>query len=169
MWEDVSSNKKTLKIVEESFIKLIEASTLSNELNDNYIRNVETGQHTLEKAYDAKLTVFMEAIEQKFNEKLLRITKSFDDKINNMKLIIGSLKIEVNDNYIRCVEEGKHTLEKGYDAKVAVFREGIEQTFNEKLHYTTKSSDDKINNVELMIGRFKIQVQRQLNNLINAN
>ena len=86
-----------------------------------------------------------------------------------MKLIIGSLKIQVNDNYIRCVEEGKHTLEKGYDAKVAVLREAIEQTFNEKLLRTTKSSDDKINNMKLIIGRFKIHVQRQLNNLINAN
>ena len=111
----------------------------------------------------------MEAIEQEFNEKLLRLTKSFDDKISNMELITGSLRIQVNYNYIRSVEEGKHTLEKSYDAKVAVFREAIEQTFNEKLRCTTKSSDDKITNMELIIGRFKIQVQRQLNNLINAN
>ena len=105
----MSSNKKAIKVVEES----IEASAVNKEINDKYIRSMEKGKHTLEKAYDAKLTVFMEAIEQTFNEKLLRITKSFDDKIHNMKLIIGSFKIQTQkqlNNLINAKSEQENNI-----------------------------------------------------------
>ena len=59
----------------------------------------------LEKNYDAKLTVFMETIQKEVDRKLKKIGTSLDNKINDIKTIIGSFKIQtqkqINELQIR--------------------------------------------------------------------
>ena len=51
----------------------------------------------LEKAYDEKLVTFTENCEKKLMEYIKRTTCNFDNKINNLKTVIGTLKLSVQN------------------------------------------------------------------------
>ena len=94
IWSNIDANKNAIKGVEQSILKIFEIiketeiNKKSSEKNDSEILKLET-------MFDNKLTIFMEAYEEKMEEKIKRVCQSFDTKLGAMKTIVANFKISV--------------------------------------------------------------------------
>ena len=108
VFEKIEENKKAIKTMEESVVKLLEIFEETNK-REGLISDVSEAVKRdelleLEKKYDEKLTVFMEGYSEEINRKIENVCKSFDKKIENIRQVIGQFKMstqkQINELYL---------------------------------------------------------------------
>ena len=120
MWQQIEANNNAIKAVQESVMKLLEISEETKKKH-NLISDVSNTAKRcelleLEKKYDNKLAIFMEAYSKEMTEKIQSICKTFDMKLANMKQAITNFKIstqkQINELYTICPTSDIGRLQK---------------------------------------------------------
>ena len=101
VWDSIHANKNAIHSAEDSILKLLEISEASNQNNNEVSALYRADILKLEKSYDSKLQTFMDTYDKEVKKKIQNICKAFDDKLSNMKTMIGAFKIssqnQIND------------------------------------------------------------------------
>ena len=114
VWSKIDENAKAVKLVEGSVLKLfeiIEETNRKHHLVTDVSQSLKQDEILeLEKKYDNKLKVFMEAYEKDVIRKIENVCRRFDQKIEQMSVAIGNFKIstqrQINELYELCAPRG---------------------------------------------------------------
>ena len=119
IWEDINANRNAITTIQSFITKILEDSKhkaapidesieINKQLLDR-LNNIDTENVKLANHFDTKLTVFMQSWEKQMDEKLKVISRKFDDKIINIKMLIGNHKLtcqkQINEIHERINKE----------------------------------------------------------------
>ena len=147
------------------FVKIVDASKLNTLISP--MNNI-----TLDIEKDGE----NEENNKETEKELLMVWENMSSNRNAINIIenkIESLTSEMNHNHESQEEKSKKydvdliNLEKKYDTKLCIFMATYKEEFQKDLRIAIEKINNKIDNIQNVIGQFKISVQDQMNTFKN--
>ena len=108
-------------------------------------------------------------------QSLWSITETLQSSIKNIEVSIEDQSKRVSENetshedrYVQ-IERKIKDIEKKFDDKLSLYQEETDKMIIEKLDNIQKKVDNKITSMKEVIGSFKVEIQRQINDIANPD